>query len=251
MARIRGTTVLAGAFCLLAGDVPLPARPLQAQDGFLFRAPQAQLTLRAGPSLPRADGALFDFMTSELTLERSDFRAPALSGELSMLLGNRWELGASLGVAESVSRSEYARLIGDDGLPIEQTTKLRTVPVTATARHYPMGRGRSVSSLAWIPARTTPYIGGGAGMTWYRLTQEGEFVEHETGDIFLNRYDSAANALTLHAVAGANHWFTARVGLNAEARYTRGSADLTGSYRQYDRVDLTGLQAMIGLSLRW
>jgi hypothetical protein len=168
-----------------------------------------------------------------------------------MLLGSRWEVGASLGYAESRSRSEYSAFIGDDGLPIEQTTSLRTVPLGATVRYYPLERGRAISSLAWVPRRTTPYIGGGGGMTWYTLRQEGEFIDHSTGDIFRNAYNAASNGLTAHVLAGANHWLTPHVGLNAEARYTRGSAGLTGSYQQYDRLDLSGLQATLGLSLRW
>jgi opacity protein-like surface antigen len=244
--RIPLVTALLGGALLCGG-----AAAAEAQDGFLFRAPQGQFTVRAGPDLPRAHGAVFDFITTELKVDRGDFRAPAVSGELALLLGSRWDLAVSLGVAQSTTHSDYDRFIGDDGLPIEQTTKLRTMPGAVTLRFQPLARGRTVSHLAWVPARTTPYIGGGAGVTWARLEQRGEFIEHETGDIFYHEYDSATNALTVHAVAGANHWFTPRIGLNLEGRYTRGSAELTGSYREFGRLDLSGVQASLGLSFRW
>jgi hypothetical protein len=244
----RTTAVCLAGAALLA---LWPAPALFAQDGFLFRAPEAQITFRAGPAMPRGGGDVFDFMTSELTLQRGDFTAAGLSGELSWLPGNRWEVGVSLGMAESNSRSEYRHLICDDGLPIAQTTKLRMIPASMTGRYYLLERGRTLSSLAWIPARTTPYIGAGAGVTWYTLLQEGEFVERETNAIFRNRYESQSQGLTVHAVAGANHWLTPRVGLNAEARYTHGSAELRRNYGKFDRMDLGGLQATLGLSLRW
>lgn len=238
---------------LLAAALPLllPAAALHAQDGFLFRSPQVQLTLRAGPSMPAASGPIFDFMTTELTLDRSDFRAAGVSGEIALLLGERWDVAGAIGAAESSRASEYRDFIGSDGLPIEQTTRLRMVPASATLRFYPLARGRSISSLSWIPTRTTPYVGAGGGVTWYTLEQSGEFIEHATGDIFQNSYTSSDNAFTIHALAGATHWFTPRVGLNAEARYTRGTADLTGSYSQYRNIDVSGVQASVGLSLRW
>jgi hypothetical protein len=241
-----------GSFLVAAGVLALaPASVLHAQDGFLFSAPAAQVTLRAGPAMPSANGALFDFLTTELTLERSDFRAPALSAELSFPLGRHWDLGASLGVAKSTARSEYTDFIGDDGLPIEQTTQMRMMPLSATARFYPLATGRTIGTLAWIPTRTTPYVGAGAGVTWYRLNQEGEFIEHATGDIFRSQYTTASNALTLHALAGVTHWFTPHLGLNGEVRHTRGDAGTTGSFTQYDRFDLGGTQASLGLSVRW
>jgi opacity protein-like surface antigen len=246
----RTPTLVAAA---LAGALLLGSPPatVHAQDGYLFRAPQAQLTLRAGPQLPRAHSDLFDDITSELTLERSDFRAPALGAELSLLLGRRLSLGMGVDWAESHARSEYRDLIGDDGLPIEQNTRLRTVPVMATARWSLVPRGRALSQLAWIPSRTNPYVGAGAGVTWYRLQQDGEFVNRATGDIFLQEYESSDQALTAHAVAGVDHWFTPRLGLTLEGRYTHGSAPVSGSYAGFQSMDLRGVQATLGLSVRW
>lgn len=237
--------VAAGLFAA----VPTPS--LHAQDGFLFRAPQVQFTLRAGPLVPRAQSDIFDDITTELTLERRDFRAPALGGEMAILLGRHLDLAVGLQWAESSTTSEYRALIGDDGLPIVQQTRLRTVPLTATLRYQPLPRGRDLGMLAWLPTRLTPYVGAGGGMTWYRLFQEGEFVDHGTGDIFLHEFESRDNALTAHAVAGVDYWLTPRVGLNLEGRYTHGSAPVGGSYSRFDSMDLSGAQAAIGVSFRW
>jgi hypothetical protein len=246
-----GTRILLLAVAM-AGLLAGPAAPaLQAQDGFLFRQPQGQLTLRAGPMVPRARSDIFDFLTTELTLERGDFLAPAFSAELALLAHPNFDIGVSLGFATSSSRSEYADFVGDDGLPIAQTTWLRTTPVTASLRVLPLARGRALSDLAWLPARTAPYLGGGGGVTWYRLRQEGEFIRVDTNEIVMDEYASSGRGLTAHALAGVDHWITSRIGANLEGRYTWGSAGLEGSFRTYDRLDLTGFQVGLGLSFRW
>jgi hypothetical protein len=230
------------------------AAPAQGQDGFLFRSPQAQLTLKAGPLLPRAHGPLFDDFTTQLTLERKDFRAPALSADFVVMLGNRFDLAVGAGWAESDARSEYRDFIGSDDLPIVQTTSLRTTPVTLTLRFQPLARGRSVGTLAWLPATLTPYVGGGVGITWYELVQQGEFIDFRDDGIFEAYWQSKGKGRTMHALAGVDRWFTPRVGLNLEARYTRGSAALSGDFydpRAQDRLDLTAVQATVGLSYRW
>jgi hypothetical protein len=239
------TAALAG---LLAG----PAAPaVQAQDGFLFRQPQGQLTVRAGPMVPRAQSDIFDFLTTELTLERGDFLAPAFSAELALLAHRHLDVAVGFGWATSSSSSEYADFLGDDGLPIQQTTWLRMTPVTLSLRVLPLARGRALSELAWLPARTTPYMGGGGGVTWYRLRQEGEFIQAVTNAIIVDEYVSSGQGLTAHALAGVDHWITSRIGANIEGRYTWGSAGLEGSFRTYDSLDLTGFQVGLGISFRW
>jgi hypothetical protein len=237
----------------------LLAPAVEAQDGFLFDRPQAQLTVRAGPVMPRAQGDIFELLTTELTLNRADFRAPALAAELAFLATQRLDVALGFGWSQATSSSEFADWTGADGDPIAQTTRFRTMPVTATARFHLLPRGRSVSRLAWVPTRTMPYIGGGAGMTWYRLQQEGDFLDTQACEadpdsgcaIFYREYDAGGHAATLHGVAGVDHWFTPRLGLNLEARYTLGSAPGSESFRTYDTLDLSGLQAMLGLTFRW
>jgi hypothetical protein len=236
------------ALCALVLSAPAT---LHAQDGYLFSAPQVQLTVRAGPQVPRAQSDLFEDLTTRLTLERADFRGPFIGAEAALLLGRHFALSLGIDLAETVASSEYEHLVGDDGLPIVQTTRLRLVPVAATVRYNPLPRGRSLGQLSWIPARTTPYVGAGGGVTWYRLHQDGEFVNPQTYDIFLDEYETRDHGFTAHALAGLDYWFTPRIGLNLEGRYTRGSAPVGGSYFRFDSMDLSGARAALGLSFRW
>ena len=230
-----------------------------AQEGFLFNRPVMQLTLRGGPQLPRAQSDVFDFMTSELTLERDDFRTASFGIDLVGLLGNHFDLAVGLSFAKASESSEFREWLGADGLPIAQNTRLLTIPANLSVRFHPISRGRHVADYAWLPARTSPYIGGGIGATWYELRQEGEFLnvaaceeDPDTGcDIFATTYESSDVALALHALAGIEYWLHPRIGVNVEARYNRGSADLNYQYRNWDRLDLTNIEAGLGLSFRW
>jgi len=239
---------------LLAG-----AASADAQQGFFFERPQAQLTLRAGSVMPRAQSDIFEFMTDELTLERGDFRAPYFGLEAAALVGNHVDIVFGLAWSESSASSQFRDWEGADGLPIAQVTQLMTIPGTMSVRVRPLDRGRNVADYAWLPSRFSPYVGGGVGYTWYRLEQEGEFLNvaacqasPETGcDIFVQTYTSREGGLTAHGMAGLEYWVTPRVAFSAEGRYTRGSAGLSQHFRSYNSIDLTHFEAGLGLSVRW
>jgi opacity protein-like surface antigen len=235
------------------------AASAEAQQGFMFKAPVAQLTLRAGPQVPRAQSDLFDHLTSQLTLERGDFRTPSIGVDLAVLLGDHLDAVFGVSWAEARARSEFREWEGADGEPIPQSTRLRTVPATLSIRFHPISRGRKVADYAWLPTRLTPYAGGGVGYTFYRLEQAGEFLNvgaceasPETGcDIFVQTYESQDGALTFHGLAGVEYWVQPRVGLRLEGRYTHGSAPLSQQFRSWERIDLTNFEAGVGLSFRW
>ena len=217
------------------------------------------VTLRAGPVMHTAGGDVFEFMQSELTLERGDFRAPALGVELGIAANDRFDVALGFTWSETETESEFREWMEEvDGVdqPIRQTTRFRTLPVTASLRFYPMARGERISELVWVPRSTTPYIGAGAGMVPYRLRQEGDFVQEEDLSIYPDVVESKGTGWTAHALAGLDHWLSPRVALNLEARYAVGSADPEGDFSpgpggEWERIDLGGFQAGIGLSFRW
>jgi hypothetical protein len=238
--------LLVAALAVLA--VP---RTAAAQDGFLFSAPQAGLTLRAGPMLYSARGDVFEAMRKDLTLERGDFRGPSVGLDIVITPLSRWDLVLGVGYSESSAGSEFREWVDQDDLPIEQTTRLRVIPATATLRYLPLSRGRSISSVAWLPRATTPYVGAGGGVVWYRLRQTGEFVNFMDYRIFSDVIEAYGWRGVVHGVAGVDHWFTPRLGLNAEVRYNHGGADPQQGFRSFDRLDLGGAQATLGFSVRW
>jgi hypothetical protein len=225
--------------------------PAAAQDGFLFDQPMVTVTVRGGFNAARANSDVFDFFTDELTLERGDFSGMTFAGDLGLRLSPYADLVLGISRTSTSQRSEFLDWVDLDNLPIEQTTSLKHVPITATLKVYPLARGRSIGANAWIPARLTPFIGAGGGALRYELTQDGDFVDFETLEIFTDRFSSEGWTETLHVLAGSDYWFTPRLGVSAEGRYTWASAPLERDFRRFDDIDLSGFQATVGLSMRF
>jgi hypothetical protein len=257
--RLNSFRLLPPFRCAVVAGLALPG-VAAAQSDFLFRPPVISISARGGPMLYSANSDVFDDVTTNLTLRRGDFRAPAVGAELVVMPTSRLDIALGVMWSATEARSEFRgwdeEIKGPDGeviglKPIEQTTRLRTTPVTATLRYLLVPRGRRISQLAYLPRRTVPYVGAGGGVTWYRFEQEGDFVDIADNGIFSDVLTTSGEQVTLHAVAGVDHWFMSNVGLNAEARYTRGSAQPNQSFSDYDNLDLGGLQLTLGLSFRW
>lgn len=243
---------LAGAAAILAILAAGPtAASAQASRDFLFRTPAVSLGVRGGYAVARASGELFDFTREQLTLARSDFDAPSFGGQLAIRVAPRVDVAVDVSVAQSRAPSEFWDWLDNDDLPIEQTTEFQRVPLTFGVKAYLMDRGRSVGRFAWIPSRWAPYVGAAAGWVWYRFEQEGDFVDFDTLDIFGDTFTSSGRAPTLHVYGGADWSLGPSFFLTGEARYAWASADLGGDFLDFDPVDLSGLQATVGLSVRF
>ncbi|HET9582007.1 MAG TPA: hypothetical protein VFP76_04255 [Gemmatimonadota bacterium] len=233
-----------------------PLTPALAQDGFLFHSPTLTLSGRGGYLRAAAGSDVYDFFVQQLTLERGDFSGAVVVGELAMTVHPRLDVVAGVGHASSTTPSESRTHEGTDGLPIAQTTTLRRTPVTASVKLYPLPRGRTVGSHAWIPARMTPFVGAGGGALHYDLEQSGEFVdiascdENDVCEIFASTLTSDGWTGTLHVMGGVDYWLTTRLGLSGEARYQWASAPLSSSFVGFEDIDLSGFQGTAGLSVR-
>lgn len=229
------------------------ADPLTAQTGrgFLFEAPDVTLGARAGFGVASAGSDIFDFTREELTVDRGDFNGFSGFADLGFSVLPRLDLTGTAGYIGSVARSESRRFEGTDDLPIRQRTEFRRVPLTAGVRLYPLPRGRTVGSYAWIPASLTPYVGGAAGGMWYRFRQEGEFVDEESLVVFEDVLESSGWAPAAEAFGGIEYTVTPRIAVIGEGRYTWARAELSNSFEGFDPIDLAGFAVTVGVSLRY
>lgn len=268
-ARFAATALL-GSFVFLTATA-FGAEPAEAGEAaeetpeprldFRFEAPKVSLGLRGGWAFNRAEGEIYDFLTDELTLEKSDFDAPAAAFDFS------WRLKSWLDVVFGVEytgreRSSEDRHFTDTlGNPIVQDTRLTQVPLTFSLKLYPIGRGRQVGQYAWIRKAVVPYVGGGIGPTWYELKQKGEFVHKTDPDdpdddfcqgepacIFEDVFTSDAWTFAQHAFLGVDIKLTRNIGLILEGRYYWADADVQGDYVGFDPIDLDGARVMLGFN---
>jgi hypothetical protein len=230
-------------------------RPAWAQqgsgDGFLFDRPSVSFTLRGGFDRAIAGSDVFSFATDQLTLERRDFSSVTGGVDLAVWLTPRVDFVLGGSYSGTRAPSEFRDFVDTDDRPIEQTTTFKRVPLTASVKAYLAPRGRSIGRFAWIPSRYAPYVGAGGGAMWYRFRQDGDFVDFRTNDIFREQLSASAWTPTAHGMAGIDYALGARYALTGEARYSWARADMSNDFTDFDRIDLSGVSATVGFSVRF
>jgi opacity protein-like surface antigen len=245
--RRKVSMVIAAAVALAA------AAPVHAQstgDGFLFHRPVARISVRGGYAVARAGSDLFDFATENLTLQKRDFSGVSLGGAVDLTASDRVSFTLDVGYSRSKKGSEFRSLIDNNDLPIEQTTTFERTPITANLKLYLSAPGQSVGTAAWIPAKLAPWVGIGGGAMRYRFLQDGDFVDFQTNNVFRSSFNSDGWAPVLQGLAGADYSITPSLALTGEARYLLARGDLSTDFGGFNKIDLSGLSATIGLSFR-
>jgi opacity protein-like surface antigen len=227
--------------------------PLPRLD-FQFDEPRMSLGFRGGWAFNRSKGEIYDFLTDELTLSKSDFDAPAFTFDFSWRLISWLDVVFGVEVSGRQQKSEDRDFTEVNGDPIVQKTRLSQVPLTLSLKIYPIGRGEQVGQYAWIRKAVVPYIGGGIGGTWYRLKQKGDFVDKsDPGNefIFSDVFTSDDWTFAQHVFAGVDIKLTRSFGLILEGRYYWADADVQGDYVGFDPIDLDGARLMIGFNWKF
>lgn len=240
--------MLCAALCAVPA---FPGKAAAQRSGFLFKRPTVTLGVRLGYALPRASSDIFDFTREQLTVDKRDFNAPYIGGELGIRVIEHLDLALNLGYEWSETRSEFRDWVDTDDLPIEQDTRFTRLPLTLGVKAFPWNRGRRISQFAWIPKRWAPYLGAGAGVVWYRFEQVGDFVDFETLDIFFSEFESSGSTPLAYLAAGVDVSLGTRWLLNGEGRYAWASTGMDRDFVDFDDIDLAGFRMTAGFSVRF
>ena len=227
-----------------------PSYAQRAGDGFLFHVPIGTWGVRGGINLASANSDVFAFVTDQLTLDRSDFNAPAVGTNIAIRLSGANDIVLDVGYSTVSRGSEFRHWVDQNDQPIEQTTSLRRIPITLGFRHYVTSRGRSVGQFAWIPARRSLYVGLGAGLMEYKFHQVGDFIDFTTLNVFHDEFTSQDWTAVAQANAGLDLALGDFVLLNTEARYSWAKAPMSSDYVGFNRIDLSGVSVTAGFSFR-
>jgi opacity protein-like surface antigen len=212
--------------------------------------PSGGVTVRAGWFIDNASSGFFDQARQDLTLDKSDFSGPTLGADVAVRLTPQLDLtfdGAWIG---SSTKSHYRDYVDNNNQEIEQTTTLRRVPLTANLKAYLVPRGRSVGSLAYIPAKVVPWVGVGGGLEWYKLEQSGDFINMGTGVVYNDRLTSSTWAPAVQGMGGVDVTLTPRIALSGDARYLWSRASMNDSFDGFDKIDLSGVSIALGVTFR-
>ena len=250
----HGTKPAWGALLLLLGAMavvfPQEAASQRGRD-FLFKEPHFSLAFNLGYGVPRGGSEIFDDVTDQLTVEKGDFNAVAFGGSIGIRVLPRLEVALEVSYANSNTPSEFRDWVDMDDFPIEQSTKLSWVPVTASAKVYLFDRGRRVSRFAWVPGSWSPFIGAGGGRVHFSFKQVGDFVDFETYDIFPDAFRSEGDTWIAHVLAGVEYSLSPAFFVTGEGRYSWAEAQMDQHYYRFDPIDLSGFRATVGLAVRF
>lgn len=241
------------AVVLLAFGAAEVAAQQGSGQGFLFRPPPGSMTVYGGLAAPFASGGVHQLATTELTLDRGDFRSGSVGFELALSASPRVDVVFNMERARTSRRSEYRDWVDNNDQPIEQVTKFERMPLVLSARYYLTERGRRVGSVAWIPARLVPFVSAGVGTVRYTYEQNGDFVDEQTLDVFSARLTSRDWVAALQGGAGLQWSVSPRLLLTGDLRYLHasGSGDEPSQEFAGYRVNLSGVSSMVGLTLRF
>jgi outer membrane protein W len=235
---------------VVVGLIATPAASAQQSIGFTF-----------GGFFPRAVGARVpnDVLVNDLTISNvpalpdvllfnvSDFRAASVGAEYLVGLGNLFEAGVSAGFQQRSVPSVYANYVNtNDGSEIEQTLKLRVIPVTATFRFLPLGHRAGI----------VPYVGGGVGVFTWRYSETGNFLDPPTSDVFPGDFVGSGTATGPVILGGVRT--SGAVGVGGEVRWQHAEGLLPANTFVTDlrvgdqpKIDLGGFTAMFTVNVRF
>ena len=243
-------TAVSALTLLLVGGAVRPASAQSAGRGYLFHAPEARFTIRGGYAIATAGSDIFEFAVKELTLKKSDFNGLSIGADLAIPLSPRWDVGLDVGYSRASRGSSFRNYIDNKNAEIEQTTTFERVPVTLNARYYLTPTGRSVGKLAWIPTHIVPWIGAGGGFMYYRFAQRGDFVDFTTLDVFPADFSSDNWTGAIQGLGGFDISLTPMLAITTEARYIWARGNLQRDFNGFNKIDLSGATATVGLTVR-
>ena len=241
-----------GLAAMLALGTSAPVIAQGSGDGYLFHAPGGTFTIRAGYDHANAGSDVFAQSVDLLTINKRDFSGLTLGADVALAVSQRFDISLDAGWSHAKKGSEFRKFVDNKDMPIEQNTSFDRVPLTANVRFYLTPPGRSIGSLAWIPSKVVPWVGAGGGVMYYRFRQDGDFVDFNTGNVFASTIESSNWTPTWQGMGGADFTLSPHVALRADARYVWAKSKLDRSTfsKEFDRIDLSGVQGTLGLTYR-
>jgi hypothetical protein len=252
-APTRGSSFPVAALLLL-GPAIVGAQPRGAGRDFRFGPPSATLTVHGGLAIPTAGSDLWTQTTQEFTVSRSDFTAGSIGIDLAFALAERTDFVLGFTRDESYANSEFRDYVDGDGFPIQQFTRFKRLPFTASVRYNLASRGRTIGSYAWIPNRVVPFVGAGVGMMRYEFEQAGDFIDMGTMEVFYDRFVEKGWSPLVQGSAGATVNLNPYLQFVGEVRYVRARGRPSGSgddFQGFERLDLSGMSTVFGIALRF
>jgi opacity protein-like surface antigen len=256
--RFRGLFVIGSALILLAspafaGDQdPSANSSTQGTSSapppdFMLGRPRVSIGVRGSLLVASANSDIFDFVTDQLAIDKSDFNTGSFGVELGYSVSPQFDIVAAMDMNAMNHPSDYRLFEDNRGLPIQQTTELSQLNFTVSGKFSLLPRGRAISRLAWIPRTFIPYVGAGGGYGRYEFRQDGDFVDFADNHVFSDTFTSRGWAPTMHVLGGTDIQVMRHLMLSFEGRYSWQKADLSQDFIDFEPIDLGGFRFGAGI----
>jgi opacity protein-like surface antigen len=234
---LHGASAL--AFVLLASAVDAQAQIRRVEPSNSIGFNVGYFAVRGEDARVDDDVLLADL--SSLAFEIDDFNGASFGGEFVFGLGNYLEAGVGANFYQRTVHSVYRDVVADDGFEIAQELKLRIMPISATVRFLPIGRGG-----------VEPYVGAGIGIFPWRYSEVGEFVDFSDDSIFRDRFVGDGVAVGPVVLGGIRFPVADIWTIGGEIRYQHAVGDdLFDRGLLGDKIDLGGWTTSFTFNLRF
>ena len=177
----------------------------------------------------RVIGDVLNANRNFLLFDIGDFKAASIGAEWLVPFGEYFEGGAGISFLRRSVDTVYTDFVDVDGSEIEQTLRLRLVPIAFTVRALPLGQSNPLQ----------PYIGLGLAVINWRYAEFGDFIDFNAGrEIFTASYVADGSATGPVVVGGIRYGGTSLTA-GGEIRYHAAKADLSSDFSG-NRIDLGG-----------
>ena len=238
--EVTMSRTIARVVLLPALMIVFAAADVEAQWMRGYESP-GQLRFRLGVFEPsgRSDG--WDGVFEGFTGQPSDLQ------DVAWGIDYLWRFGGHTGVLfgssfySGKSTSSYEDWVAADGSEVSHTTGLETWDVTAILL-YRFGNGA-----------VRPYLGIGGGFVWYRLTDQGSFIDFGDPDlpVFSAWYGAEGSSFEAVGLAGVEIPISYRWSVLVEGRYRWASDTLSQDYGGFGDLDLSGYEITGGFGVNF
>ena len=244
---MKRLVVMLCSLACVAGLGLIAPKPASAQVSRVYRVESRQsLGFNLGYFGLRSEDSRVDddvlFVNREpLAFEIKDFNFATIGGEWLYGVSEFIDVGAGIGYYQRTVPTLYRHFTHADETEIEQDQKLRIIPMTATVRFLPIGRGG-----------VEPYVGAGIGFFNWRYSEVGEFVDFTDDSIFSARFRASGNSAGPVILGGVRVPVSDVWLVGGELRYQKADATIENADDFLsDRIDLGGWTTSVTFHLRF
>ena len=213
--------------------------------------PRGSVGMRGSMLVASADSDIFDFVTDVLAIEKSDFNTGSFARGDRLSASRRGSTSSATmrlnGMNHASRLSRLARTIA--ALPIQQTTELKQMNLTVSAKFAVLPRGRADQPPGLDPAHVRAVCRRRRRLRPLQVPAERRLRRLRQRQSRLQRHASRRRgwAPTSHVLGGTDIQVYRHLMLSLEGRYSWQHATLDQDFIDFEPIDLGGFRFGAGI----